>query len=325
MNWFKELTGFDEEHYNSTKNNLNISWGVLHSIFSPNTYLVGEFSDVSLGELKYEFPPVQNKQTLITLSEIVDDVQSLHLSHPDATFQVASQFNALEMVSPEISPLYGVTRYEWDLTQGPACAIACGAGTIYRNYFLETEYLNGQDEHHQLNLLEDLEDSIKGFWEMKNGYLLIDEENLEMVNRIISDASEKEYEELQNLVRIGSQQNTQVTLNNSTHTVNQIFCSALPVSYNDIDEEKWEVFAKFILEAMYEATILQSMENYLMTNSNKIFLTLLGGGAFGNNVNWIVDSISKVLTKYKHLPLDVQIVSYGESNKEVQKMIKNME
>jgi hypothetical protein len=52
-----------------------------------------------------------------------------------ALFQVASQFNLLEMVSPEITPEHGVTRYQHDRTQGPACAIAAGAATIYRNYF----------------------------------------------------------------------------------------------------------------------------------------------------------------------------------------------
>ena len=50
-------------------------------------------------------------------------------------FQVASQFNLLEMVSPTVTPEDGVTRYQHDRTQGPACAISAGAATIYRNYF----------------------------------------------------------------------------------------------------------------------------------------------------------------------------------------------
>jgi hypothetical protein len=40
-----------------------------------------------------------------------------------ALFQVASQFNLLEMVSPSVTPEDGVTRYQDDHTQGPACAI----------------------------------------------------------------------------------------------------------------------------------------------------------------------------------------------------------
>ena len=46
-----------------------------------------------------------------------------------ALFQVASQFNALEMISPTVTPEEGATRYEHDRTQGPACAMAAGAAT----------------------------------------------------------------------------------------------------------------------------------------------------------------------------------------------------
>lgn len=56
-----------------------------------------------------------------------------------ALFQVASQFNLLEMVGPAVSPEDGVTRYGLDATQGPACAIASGAGTTYRNYFAHVQ------------------------------------------------------------------------------------------------------------------------------------------------------------------------------------------
>ena len=44
-----------------------------------------------------------------------------------------------EMVSPSVSPEDGIDRYEGDHTQGPACAIACGAGTIYRNYLVPVD------------------------------------------------------------------------------------------------------------------------------------------------------------------------------------------
>eukprot|EP01045_Picozoa_sp_COSAG04_P042458 COSAG04_NODE_13423_length_606_cov_210.532544_1_plen_48_part_10 len=47
-------------------------------------------------------------------------------------FQVASQFNCLEMVSPGDQPEAGITRYALDHTQGPVCAMACPAGTVYR-------------------------------------------------------------------------------------------------------------------------------------------------------------------------------------------------
>ena len=52
-----------------------------------------------------------------------------------ALFQVASQFNALEMVGPDYTPEDGATRYQHDHTQGPACAMAAAPATIFRNYF----------------------------------------------------------------------------------------------------------------------------------------------------------------------------------------------
>ena len=48
----------------------------------------------------------------------------------NALFQVASQFNLLEMINPNITPEMGIDRYEFDRTQGPICAMSCGAETI---------------------------------------------------------------------------------------------------------------------------------------------------------------------------------------------------
>lgn len=62
----------------------------------------------------------------------------------EASFQVASQFNLLEIVGPGITLEDGVTRYSGDRTQRPACAIAAGARTIYRNYFVPVGGCLGQ-------------------------------------------------------------------------------------------------------------------------------------------------------------------------------------
>jgi hypothetical protein len=71
------------------------------------------------------------------VSVVTGDVRQMHRSpeNAGALFQVASQFNLLEMTSYNVTPEQGVTRYKDDHTQGPACAIAAGAATIYRNYF----------------------------------------------------------------------------------------------------------------------------------------------------------------------------------------------
>lgn len=77
-----------------------------------------------------------NEVGSMEVREVVANVQNLHRDESTAgsLFQVAS-FNLLEMGSPSVTPEAGVGIYENDHTQGPACAIAAGAGTIYRNYF----------------------------------------------------------------------------------------------------------------------------------------------------------------------------------------------
>lgn len=319
MNWFKELTWFDEGTYKETKkmfsvSGLNITANGEYEL----EYQCGYFRAASLEELR--FPDYSRFKSKIKVSEIVADVQFLHTlrENEHATFQVASQFNALEMVSPEVSPMDGVTRYQWDMTQGPACAIACGAGTIFRNYFLPVGDQQGQTDKVQLNLLDDLEKEIPKLWKMKNGYLLTDKKKLEAINEIIMSR----YDELIGLVKVGVHSDTQVTLDWGKHVVTQVFCSALPIAYNDIPMDDWEPFARFILEANYEATILAAMENLCNNQNNKVYLTMLGGGAFGNKMEWIVESIEKVLKKYENLPLDVMIVSYNRHNDKLKGLIQ---
>ena len=65
-----------------------------------------------------------------------------------ATFQVASQFDLLEMVGPGMTADDGAPRYIGDRTQEPACAIAAGAGTIYRYYFVPLGGCLGQTTRH---------------------------------------------------------------------------------------------------------------------------------------------------------------------------------
>ena len=79
-----------------------------------------------------------------------------------------------------------------------------------------------------------------------------------------------------------------------------------------------------ILEAAYEATFYIALKNYELTNNNKLFLTLIGGGAFGNDEEWIFSAIEKSVKKFKHTPLDVKIVSYGFSKREVQQFIRSL-
>jgi hypothetical protein len=132
------------------------------------------------------------------------------------------------------------------------------------------------------------------------------------------------------LLEAGIQWNAEVTSTTKSTTTNQplclsqIFCSALPVAYarRGIAKHEWKDFAVLILEAAYEATILAAIINRERTGCNKLYLTMLGGGAFGNTEKWIYDSMRRALEKYRNFGLDVCIVSYGDSNAYVRQLVR---
>ena len=94
--------------------------------------------------------------------------------------------------------------------------------------------------------------------------------------------------------------------------MSQAFCSALPVAYGHVPQVLWADFAKLVLDAAYEATLLQGVLNARRGSSKIVLLTLLGGGAFGNARNWIHDAIRRALARVAKFELDVRIVSYGQ-------------
>jgi hypothetical protein len=93
--------------------------------------------------------------------------------------------------------------------------------------------------------------------------------------------------------------------------VSQAFCSALPVAYSQVERQHWEPFASLILEAAYEATLWAAVQNAQRGGSNFVLLTSLGGGAFGNNDDWIDEAIRRALKIMSPFDLEVRVVSYG--------------
>ena len=326
--WFESLTGFREESAAQVHENISVDGNILRSHINGMAYICGILEIPSLAELRDRVHQVGRHSGKLTLREVIADVQQLHMekSNAGALFQVASQFNLLEMVSPDVTPEKGITGYEYDRTQGPACAIAAGAGTIYRNYFVEISGNLGQTEKRQIDCLADVGAALGNengrLWEMRNGYALASYDSLMEINSKIKSATESEIDELRKLLRIGIQWDTEVTLRNVKHTVTQAYCSALPVAYSRFPSELWAGFAKVILEAAYEATICAGILNALNSGNNKVYLTLLGGGAFGNETAWIISAIERSLSLYKDFDLDVTIVSYGHSNLHIQDLIR---
>lgn len=321
--WFKQLVGFEEESPKNVQKNIRIDGNQLISKVNGKSYQYGTLEIPTLEALRKTSPIGKFKGDQIMVHEIVGDVQKMHCDskNQNAFFQAASQFNLLEMVGPHVSPEQGVDIYEHDRTQGPACAIACGAGTIFRNYFVPVKDQLGQTKNKQVDCLEligkELNNAQHDLWEMSNGYALPSEEGLLNINGQLSQLTPPQNEHLKGQLKIGIQWDTEVTLSKNKQIVSQAYCSALPVAYSRLEPMYWERFARLILEASYEATLHAALINYERTGSKKVFLTLLGGGAFGNDTKWILDALKIALNRFKNTPLEVGIVSYGRSNEEV--------
>ena len=154
----------------------------LRSLINGKSYRIGELKLVPLHALRERARSAGGLPGRLKVKVVTGDVRKMHQSpvNAGALFQVASQFNLLEMVSPTVTPEQGVTRYQHDHTQGPACAIAAGAATIYRNYFASVGGNHGQTTEQQFDGLADLgaalsgalEQPVKALWTMQNGYAL---------------------------------------------------------------------------------------------------------------------------------------------------------
>ena len=269
------------------------------------------------------------------------DVALLHcdLTNAGAVFQVASQFNCLEMIDKKYTPNMGVTIYSNDPTQGPACAMACPAALVYRNYFVKhtkNGYVyNGQCVQ-QIDNLEDigklLGNTANQFWLMQNGYVIID--NVTKLEQVSTEINKKPSNSVRDALRVGVHWSTSVVDNSNQklmdHQVCQVYASALPVSttYNTeiSDINRWTDFAKCILDGSYMATLCIAALIALKSQKRiKCYLTLIGGGAFGNKPEWIINAIQKALDEYAKYPIDVNLVHLNSFSEEYKTGLKDIE
>ena len=325
MTWFEKLTGFDELPTDQVRENLRVDGERLISLANDRTLVAGEFTTPALEHLRASIEiPASGQQ--IRVAEKVADIQSLHQDpkNENAVFQVASQFNCLEMASPHAIPEAGVGIYQNDWTQGPACCICAGAGTIFRNYFVELNGQLGQSADHQVDCLAGIDryfdNATNRYWQMQNGYCLPTAAGLAAIEEKLASLSQDEREQLGGKLMVGYQAGTEVTIGDSNHFVSQVFCSALPVAYSDVPSSNWDHFPRLILDATYELTFYLALQNQIKNDCDKLYLTLVGGGVFGNKLDWILSSIDRSLRLFASSGLDVKIVSYGASKKAIVKL-----
>ncbi|TWU21542.1 hypothetical protein Pla52o_37290 [Novipirellula galeiformis] len=349
MTWFEQLTGIDEVSPEYVRSQISVEDDCL-VLPNDNRIAFGRLETPTLSELRARVAAAAPSPGRLKIREMIADVRQLHadVTNAGAMFQVASQFNLLEMTGPSVTPERGVGIYEHDRTQGPACAISCGAGTIFRNYFAAVGDRIGQTADHQIDCASDLGVLLGNqngkLWGMQNGYLIPTDEGLQQISTTLQRADEAERDHYRSTLRIGLQWNTAVTLPGARHRVSQAYASALPVAYGRQPESQWADVARLVLEAAYESTFCAAILNRQSgipaaansprpstpqsrvakqaPSSNKLYLTLLGGGVFGNADAWIIDAIERSLQRYRDVDLEVAIVSYGASKPAVASLVR---
>ena len=98
MTWFEALTGFVEESPEQVRANLLLEGEKLTSKVNGRTMICGHLETPSLAELRERVAAHQGGGKL-KVAEAVGDVRNFHLDETNAgaLFQVASQFNLLDM------------------------------------------------------------------------------------------------------------------------------------------------------------------------------------------------------------------------------------
>ena len=297
MSWFADLTGFEETTYEETRSRFSLEGERLTSKVNGKSWSIGAFEMTSLSRLRQLTKGLPSQRATTRIE--VGDVRAMHAraAFAGALFQVASQFNALEMTGPHVTPEDGVTRYQGDPTQGPACALAAA-----------------------------LHRPVGSLWKMRNGYALCERDGLAAINAYLRNLDENQLDALRGSLSIGLQRGVEVTQPGAPagHRVSQAFCSALPIAYTRIRAADWTPFANLVLEAAYEATLRAAMIAASQGGSNIVLLTTLGGGAFGNERRWIFDAIARALRVTKGGGLDIRVVSHGQPSADLVDFVGSM-
>ena len=217
-------------------------------------------------------------------------------------FQVASQMNALEMISPDVQPLDGIENYVHDNTQGPRASLACAPGTFVRNYWYPATY--GQ----QFNALSNYKLACL------NGYFIWGTDP--SVGKALSQNNQQ--------IRIPAMIATQVagvtkqgsTLVPHVHNtvVSQIFSSAVPVNTyrNGGDYQQQLNIARAVLQAQYAGTLgLALLIGAATKTAPVVNLTLVGGGVFKNPLFEILSIMRAEIAKVSAYNITIKIHGYS--------------
>jgi hypothetical protein len=365
--WFSKYFGFHEDanpvaktNYEATKKKIIPTvdtHGDVTFTTSGRSLSAGNFKVLTCAEFRNIYEETKKASVpqngRLDFSVVHGDVTDLHkdVENKGSFFQAASQFNALEMIDELKTPEHGITNYVLDPTQGPKCAVACPAGTLFRNYFVsidkngqlipdkdkkgevikKEQYGQGGESGRQLNMMYHVQQLSGDIFKMQNGYAMVNnKDSLEYLNNNILNTDVMK-NRVRDAFQVALHGNVDVDSGGGpTHSVSQIYCSAMPVDYNRLlkpvkdNMTLWQPIATLALESLYESTIcIAAIMSIVQSKQIQLYLTLVGGGAFGNDPEWISAAILRALDMYRDCNLKVILVCYehSSSDKDIGKSI----
>ena len=259
------------------------------------------------------------------------DVANLQADPRNAgcTFQVASKFNGIEGIDESTFPdsknfttncILTYTHIHihsplkknyfnsdiYDLTQGPVASVSAGPSAIARVYgaFYKPgtdPRLWAQTTRRQHRMLGDV-----SCITVANGYAMLDE--------MTSATLPANPYDIVNKICVGVQKGAQVTFGKCITRsdgktmlqcvpqdirINQVFCAALNMAQGEAgartsNHPQAKVVERCVLRAAYEGSYLAA----ITAGSPRLFLTMIGGGAFGNLQSTILGEIIRAHKKY---------------------------
>ncbi|MEM7589603.1 MAG: hypothetical protein AAF320_05560 [Myxococcota bacterium] len=258
------------------------------------------------------------------------DVAALQADHPGAVFQVASNSNALETVShTQNISTQPLESYAFDKTQGPAASISAASGLLVRRYYPFYNAATPVDAwqqkpsgSQQVNFLQALtaDRSMPSDTQLAMspaGYVYLPIAGVYPSDEHIARMG------------VGVHRDVQVTYGHSlpggSHEVlswdkdnrvivHQVFTAAADLgqgtNVGKEDSAIAQAWAKAILRANYEGTLRAAA----VLGAKRVFLTLVGGGVFGNEPAWIVDAIAAMQNFLVQANLDVTVIVYSRGD-----------
>ena len=226
-----------------------------------------------------------------------------------AVFQVASNFNALELMHKfDDRAMARVENYIFDRTQGPFASISCAPGLILRHYYpfyseeAEPDDWRQKFGGRQIELLGDLEVDVR------NGYLEITEDDFHQ-NIEAGRIRVAHHRDIQ--VAFGQVRGSDHEVVEHEQRVSQVFTATADLACTNMEffqrfPDQMERVIKALLRAAYEGTLRAA----LSSGRRRVFLTLIGGGVFANPPSWIVDILEEQLELITESGLTVIVNTY---------------